>query len=162
MSQVIAKSDLGVTLQNDSNAVMCVNDMQTLPSGASGTALKCTHLTQMPGSFFHGITADLQVDVKYTFSFFFRNGSFDSPYGQFPPAVGVKMISPNGGGGGQLVMFDAYPNGWYRQRYMFTATATGTHRFGFMHSLDRPAGGEYWLYGFQVQTEFGVTEYIPE
>jgi hypothetical protein len=162
MHEIIAKSDLGMTIQNDSSGVVCGVDMQTLPSGMAGTALECTHVTDTSGIFFHGLTVNLQVDVPYVFSFFFRNGSFDSPYGHLPPDIGSKMVGPNTSGGGQMQPFDSYSNGWYRQRYMFTASSTGSYQLGFMHSLNRPPGGGYWLYGFQVETGSDVTTYVPE
>ena len=161
MHMIVAKSDLGMTIQNDSSAVACGLDPQTLPTGMTGDALECTHITDTSGIFFHGLTANLEVDVPYTFSFFFRNGTFDSPYGHLPPEPSIKMISPNGSGGGQMGTFDSYPNGWYRQRYLFTATATGTYQLGFSHSLNRPPGGGYWLYGFQIETGNAVTDYVP-
>jgi hypothetical protein len=158
---VVSKSNFGTTIQNDSQGVLCAVDSLTLPDGAAGDALHCTHATQMVGSFFQGLTVNLEADIPYVFSFFFRNDTFDSPYSKFPPEIGVKMIAPNGGGGGQLHTFDSYPNGWYRQRYMFTPSTTGSFQIGFMHSLDRPAGGAYWLYGFQMETGTNVTTYVP-
>ena len=151
-----------MTIQNDGSAVVCGVDTQTLPSGMGGTSLECTHVTNTTGIFFHGITANLQAGVPYTFSFFFRNGNFDSPYGPLPPEIGIKIVKPNGGAGGQLGTFDAYPNGWYRQRFMSTTSATGDYQFGFMHSVNRTPGGGYWLYGFQLETGTDATPYVPE
>ena len=158
---VVAKSDFGSTLRNDSGAVVCGGDAQTLPSGISGTALECTHITNTSGRFTHGLDVNLTAGVKYLFSFYFRNGTFDSPYGQ-SPTVGITMKSPNGGGYGSLITFDAFPNQWYRQIYPFTASATGMYQIGFDHNLDRPPGGGYWLYGFQVQEGYMVSDYVPE
>ena len=162
MHEVVAKSNLGMTLQNNSGAVACATDARMLPDGMTGNALECTHITEMNGAFYHGLTADLTVDVMYVFSFFFRNGNFDTPFGQDPTSIGVSVISPNGSGSGALIMLDPYADGWYRQRFLFTATATGTHKLGFTHSLSRMPGGGYWLYGFQVETGFEVTDYVPE
>lgn len=141
---------------------MCGLDPQTLPNGMSGDAFECTHITDAPGVFFHGLSVELTAGVPYVFSFFFRNGNFDSPYGQLPPTFGFKVNSPSGGGGGNLLMVDPYPNNWYRQRFDFTAKITGTHQFGVMHSVNRPPGGGYWLYGFQAETGTNVTDYVPE
>ncbi len=150
-----------MTLQNNLGAVVCGNDIQTLPSNVSGTALECTHITKTSGSFFHGIEVSLTDGVTYSFSFFFRNGNFDSPYNQ-SPTVGIKSEYPNGGGYGSLKMFNAGPNQWYRQLYPFTATYTGLHQIGFHHNLNREPGGGYWLYGFQLQEGFGLSDYVPE
>lgn len=133
-----------------------------LPAGTSGDALECTHITDTTGAFFHGLSVDLQSGVDYVFTFFFRNGNFDSPYGQSESVIGIKMTGPNANGGSPLYNFDAYPNGWYRQRFTFTAKNTGTYQWGFTHSLNRPPGGGYWLYGFQMETGFAPSEYIPE
>jgi hypothetical protein len=143
--------------------MICGIDTLPLPTNAIGDALECTQNQTTSGTFFHGLVADLQSGVDYTFSFFFRNANFDSPYGHFPPEIGIKMIAPpNSSGGGGLQMFDAYPNGWYRQLYLWNAGVTGPHQIGIMHSLDRPAGGGYWLYGFQIETGTGTTPYMPE
>jgi hypothetical protein len=157
---VVAKSNLGTTLQNDSGAVVCAANSQMLPDGLSGTALECTHITTTTGRFTQGLAVNLTDGVDYVFSFYFRNVNFDTPYGQ-SPKVGITMKSPNGGGAGSLVSFDPFPNQWYRQRYLFTATATGMYTIGFDHELNRPAGGGYWLYGFQVQEGFAVSDYVP-
>lgn len=158
---VVAKSNLGMTIQNDSQGVVCAVDSLVLPDGTTGDALECTHVTQQQGSFYHGLTVNLEADIPYVFTFFFRNGTFDSPYGHLPPEIGTKLVSPNGGGGGQLNTFFSFPNNWYRQRHMFTPSATGSFQIGFMHSMDRPAGGSYWLYGFQIETGTSPTTYIP-
>lgn len=159
---ILAKSDLGTTIQNDSQGVVCGVDSITLPNGANGTALECTHVTETTGRFTHGLTVDLVDDVNYTFSFYFRNGNFDMPYNQDASTIGIMMKSPNGGGYTSLYTFDAFPNQWYRQRYSFTATATGSHQIGFTHSLARAPGGGYWLYGFQVEEGFSISDYVPE
>jgi len=161
MHEIIAKSNFGTTIQNDSQGVVCAIDTLVVPGGTNADALNCTHVTQMSGAFWQGITADLQAGVPYVFSFYFRNGSFDSPYGNLPPTIGIKRVGPNVSGGAQLNMFFPAENSWYRQKYMFTAANSGTYQIGFMHSLDRPAGGAYWLYGFQLETGNDVTTYIP-
>lgn len=158
---VVAKSNLGTTIQNDSQGVVCAVNSLSLPDGSTGDALECTHVTQMAGAFFHGISAPLEADIPYVFTFFFRNNNFEAPYGKLPPEVGVKMLGPNSSGGGGLITFDSYPNGWYRQRYMFTPGVSGTFQIGFMHSLDRLSGGSYWLYGFQMETGITPTTYVP-
>jgi len=127
-----------------------------------GTALECTHVTNTTGRFVHGLEVNLTDGVDYSFTFYFRNGNFDMPFGQSDSTIGITMKSPNGGGGGSLYTFDTFPNQWYRQWYPFTATATGMHQIGFTHELDRTPGGGYWLYGFQVQEGFGLSEYVPE
>ena len=157
---VVVKSDLGTTLRNDSGAVVCGNDTQMLPDDMGGTALECTHITTTSGRFTHGLEASLTEGITYNFSFYFRNANFDSPYGQ-SPNVGITMKSPNGGGFGSLITFDAFPNQWYRQRYLFQASATGMYEIGFDHELDRPPGGGYWLYGFQLQEGTIVSDYVP-
>ena len=82
------------------------------------------------------------------------------PYGQ-SPKVGITMKAPNGGGYGSLKTLDPLQNQWYRQRLSFTASASGLHQIGFDHELERPPGGGYWLYGFQVQEGSIVSDYVP-
>lgn len=142
--------------------MVCAVSAQPLPIGSSGDTLDCVLFKQIVGTFYHGLSADLQANTEYTFSFFFRNVDFESPFGQMPPTMGIKMISPNGSGAGGLNMFDPFPNGWYRQRYLFTAPVAGTYQFGLEHSLDHPIGGEYYLYGFQVSTTYTVPDYTPQ
>lgn len=151
-----------MTIQNDSSGVVCGLDPSTLPNNTMGDALECTHVTETTGRFTHGLTVDLVDNGQYTFSFYFRNGNFDMPYNQTPSTIGITMKSPNGGGYTALSTFDPFPNQWYRQRFSFTATATGSHQIGFTHTLARPAGGGYWLYGFQVEEGFSVSDYVPE
>lgn len=158
---VVAKSNMGAEIQNDSQGVVCGLDSLTLPDGSMGDALECTHIKEMQGLFFQGLTVDLEADIPYVFTFFFREGTFDSPYGHLPPTIGLKMTGPSTSGGGQLHKGDPYANGWYRQRYWWTPAISGTFQLGFMHSMDRPAGGSYWLYGFQVETGTTPTTYIP-
>lgn len=131
-----------------------------LPNGSDGSALECTHVTQMVGTFFQGLTVELKQGTPYAFSFYFRNGTFASPYGKFPSDIGVQMFGPNADGGGQMHTFEPFANGWYRQSYTFTASSTGTYQLGFAHSMNRATGGNYWLYGFQMETGSQVTEYI--
>ncbi len=83
------------------------------------------------------------------------------PYGQ-SPAIGIWMEATNVSGAGSLITFDQFQNQWYRQRYFFTAPISGMYEIGFDHELARPPGGGYWLYGFQMQEGYIVSDYVPE
>lgn len=139
----------------------CGEDPQMLPNGKDGVAFECTHITSSNGLFLQGLEANVVGGVTYTFSFFFKNGNFATPFDQPVANIGLMVNGFSGSGGASLTMIDAFPNSWYRQKFTFTAKGTGTAKFYFTQSLNLMPGGGYWLYGFQVETGSIATEYIP-
>ena len=127
-----------------------------------GEALECTHITDTNGRFRQGLVTNLAAGETYTFSFFYKNGNFTSPYGQQYFDIGLAYVGMTTGGGGGLATLVAFPNDWYRQKITFMAKESGDFQLAFVHSLTRMPGGGYWVYGVQVEIGSSATEYVPE
>lgn len=163
MVDIIFKSDTGETLDNSSSAVICGFSTSTRPVGGDGSVLLCTHVDEVNGDFQQGTGISLVQDETYTFSFFFKNSTFKSPFDQVASTIGVKFIgvSQVDETGGSLVTTDPYPNGWYRQKLTFKPSQSQSYLAVFSQNLKRVPGGEYRLYGFQLERGYNATAYIP-
>ncbi len=152
-----------MTLENNSSAVVCANTTSTRPVGGDDSVLVCTHVDQVNGYFRQGGEVDLVANETYTLSFFFKNASFDTPFDQFASNVGVMFVGPSQveEKGGSIVTTDPYPNGWYRQKLTFTPTQSQPYLAVFNQNLKRLPGGEYRLFGFQIERGKVATAYIP-
>lgn len=123
----------------------------------------CTHIDQVNGSFQQGAQIDLTQNETYTFSFFFKNATFDTPFNQVATNIGVFFtgVSAPDEKGGSLVTTDPYPNGWYRQKLTFTPSQSQLYWAVFSQNLKLLPGGEYQLFGFQVERGNSATTYNP-
>ncbi len=160
---IIFKSDFGSTFENNSGGVVCGFSTSSRPVGNDDTVLDCTHVDQVNGSFQRGAIGDLIQNETYTFSFFFKNTTFDTPFDQLSTNIGVMFIgiTQPDDKGGSLVTTDPYPNGWYRQKLTFTPSQTQSFYTVFSQNLKRIPGGEYRLFGFQLERGTMATAYIP-
>jgi hypothetical protein len=164
-ANLITPSNTGNTILNDGGGVTLSTDT-TIPTplGDFSGVLKCIHTTNTPGYFRRGQNLSLTAGVTYTFSFFFRNGTVVSPYGQNPSSFGilVSTYSPT------FQQFSTslntnipYPNGWYRQVFTFTPSFTQTYQVDFNQMNSQTLRGTYYLYGFQLEQGSFPTSYIP-
>ena len=164
-ANLITPSNIGNTLLNDGGGVTLSTDT-TIPTplGDFSGVLKCIHTTNTPGYFRRGQNLSLTAGVTYTFSFFFRNGTVVSPYGQNPINFGIlaSTYSPTFQElSTSLNTNIPYPNGWYRQVFTFTSSYTQTYQVDFNQANNQTALGTYYLYGFQLEQGSFPTSYIP-
>jgi hypothetical protein len=98
-----------------------------------------------------------------TLSFFFKNTTFDAPFDQISTNIGIMFIgiSMPDDIGGSLVTTDPYPNGWYRQKLTFTPSQSQSYLAVFSQNLKRLTGGEYRLFGFQIERGTNASAYVP-
>lgn len=161
--KVLERSELGVALANDGGAVACAPPLSPAPVGADRPALVCTHITNQKGYFRQGLQLDAVANRPYTVSFFFQNHNFDVPFDQAWKSIGIMAIagSPLVEEGASLSTIKPYPNGWYRQIFTFSPTSSQTYGVGFNQAVERAPGGEYQLFGFQIEEGDQATEYVP-
>lgn len=158
---IIAKSNFGSTLLNNIGAVACGTDMQELPIGGTGEVFECTHISQAKGDFHQGLTATLQPGQTYTFTFFFKGGTFAMPFDQPYTKIGIGYQVEIAVDGAPLVTTTPYLNGWYRQKITFSPGNAPSVDVFFTQSIDQMPGGSYWLYGFQLEEGFTPSDYVP-
>lgn len=162
-NKVLARSDLGQPLKNTGGAVACAPPLSPAPVGPDRPALVCTHITSTAGYFQQGLNFTATPNRPYTLSFFFQNHNFDTPFDQ--PWTSIGIVTTAGPDfdekGTSLSTTSPYPNGWYRQIFTFSPTTSLTYGVGFSQSLNRTPGGEYQLFGFQIEEGDQATEYVP-
>jgi hypothetical protein len=164
-ANLITPSNTGNTILNDGGGVTLSTDT-TIPTplGDFSGVLKCIHTTNTAGYFRRGQNLSLTAGVTYTFSFFFRNGTVVSPYGQGPISFGilVSTYSPTYQEFATSLNTNIpYPNGWYRQVFTFTPSFTQTYQVDFNQMNSQTLRGTYYLYGFQLEQGSFPTSYIP-
>jgi hypothetical protein len=164
-TNLLFPSNIGNTVLNDSGSVTLSTDTTVLdPFGTTNGVLKCIHTTQTPGYFRRGQSFSLTAGVTYSFSFFFKNGTVATPYGQAADTIGILIstYSPTFQTFGQSLNTNAaYPNGWYQQTITFTPSYTQTYQITFNQVVNQAPIGTYYLWGFQFEQGSCVTSYIP-
>jgi hypothetical protein len=162
---LMTNSQLGTTLLNDGGGVTLTTDTSIInPFGAYDGVLKCVHTTQTPGYFRRGQNMSLTAGVTYTFSFFFKNGTVVSPYGQNRLNIGLlaSTYSPTFDETGQgLNQNTPVGDGWYRQVFTFTSSYTQTYQVDFNQTVNQTPIGTYYLYGFQLEIGSTASTYYP-
>ena len=162
---LMTSSQLGNTILNDAGAVTLTTDTTIAnPFGAYDGVLKCVHTAQSGGYFRRGQNMSLTAGVTYTFSFFFKNGTVVSPYGQNRLNIGLlaSTYSPTFDETGQgLNQNNPVGDGWYRQVFTFTPSYTQTYQVDFNQTVNQTPLGTYYLYGFQLETGSSASTYYP-
>jgi hypothetical protein len=160
---LMTSSQLGNTILNDGGGVTLTTDTTVAsPFGTSEGVLKCVHTTNTPGYFRRGQNMSLTAGVTYTFSFFFKNGTVVSPYGQNPINFGITVttFSPTFQSIATSLNTNIdVGNGWYRQVFTFTPSYTQTYQVNFNQANNQTPLGTYYLYGFQLERGSSVTDY---
>jgi len=164
-TNLLFPSNIGNTIFNDGSNVTLSTDTTVLdPFGTTNGVLKCIHTGQSGGYFRRGQSFALTAGVTYSFSFFFKNETVATPYGQNPIFIGISIAtySPTFQTFEQSLNTNAaYPNGWYQQTITFTPSYTQTYQITFNQTVNQAPIGTYYLWGFQFEQGSCVTSYIP-
>jgi hypothetical protein len=162
---LMTSSQLGNTILNDAGAVTLTTDTSIInPFGAYDGVLKCVHTAQSGGYFRRGQNMSLTAGVTYTFSFYFKNGTVASPYGQTPIYIGIlaSTYTPTFEEPNQSLNTNInVGNEWYRQVFTFTPAYTQTYQVNFSQTVNQTPIGTYYLYGFQLETGSTASTYYP-